>query len=67
MQENNNKQPENMNKPSMKDVLNQTDVNTRQQFYNQYVKDVTPTHNWFANVCKAFLAGGIICTIGQGN
>lgn len=58
--------PENMNKPSMKDVLKQTDVNTRQQFYNQYVKDVTPTHNCFVNVCKAFLVGGIICTIGQG-
>lgn len=65
MQDNSKKEAESLNKPSMKDVLNQTDVNTRQQFYNQYVKDITPTHNWFANVCKAFLIGGIICTIGQ--
>ncbi len=57
---------ENMSKPSMKDVLDQTDINTRQEYYNQYVKEVTPTHNWFLNMCKAFLVGGIICTIGQG-
>lgn len=33
--------------------------------YDKYVKSVTPTTNTFLNVCKAFLIGGIICTIGQ--
>lgn len=33
--------------------------------YNKYVKEVTPTHNLFAEMGKAFLTGGIICTIGQ--
>ena len=33
--------------------------------YNKYVKEVTPTHNLFAEMGKAFLTGGIICTVGQ--
>lgn len=33
--------------------------------YNEYIKQITPTHNTFLNVFKAFLTGGIICTIGQ--
>jgi len=49
-----------------KQVTAQKDKNKKEQMYNQYVKDMTPTHNWFANLCKAFFVGGIICTIGQG-
>ena len=37
----------------------------RQQEYNAYVKQVTPTHSLWANMAKAFLVGGIICTLGQ--
>lgn len=33
--------------------------------YNEYVKQVTPTHSLFANMAKAFVVGGIICVIGQ--
>lgn len=33
--------------------------------YNKYVKSVTPTTNTFLNVCRAFVMGGIICTVGQ--
>ncbi len=36
-----------------------------QQRYNEYVSQVTPTHNTLLNMCKAFLVGGIICLIGQ--
>lgn len=36
-----------------------------QKKYNQYVKEVTPMHNLPLNMAKAFLTGGIICTIGQ--
>lgn len=33
--------------------------------YEQYVKRVTPTHNLWLQMGKAFLVGGIICTLGQ--
>lgn len=36
------------------------------QAYNAYVKEITPTHNTWMNMARAFLVGGIICTIGQG-
>lgn len=38
----------------------------QQKEYNDYVKQVTPTHNLYANMAKAFVTGGIICVIGQG-
>lgn len=34
--------------------------------YQDYVKQVTPKKNLFLQVVKAFLVGGVICTIGQG-
>ncbi|MBR3811577.1 MAG: SpoVA/SpoVAEb family sporulation membrane protein [Agathobacter sp.] len=37
----------------------------RNEAYNEYVKAVTPTHNLWINMCKAFLLGGFICLIGQ--
>lgn len=33
--------------------------------YNEYVEQITPTHNLFATCAKAFLVGGIICVLGQ--
>lgn len=37
----------------------------KQQEYQKYVKKVTPTHNVWLQMLKAFLVGGIICVIGQ--
>ena len=37
----------------------------RNEEYNEYVKQVTPTHNLWVNMLKAFLLGGLICAIGQ--
>lgn len=37
----------------------------KNQEYNEYVKQVTPTHSLPANMIKAFLTGGIICILGQ--
>ena len=37
----------------------------KQKEYQEYVKQVTPTHNLFLNMCKAFVSGGAICTVGQ--
>ena len=36
-----------------------------QKKYNDYVKQVAPTHNLWWNMAKAFVTGGIICCIGQ--
>lgn len=33
--------------------------------YEEYVKQITPTHNLVLQMLKAFLTGGIICTVGQ--
>ena len=33
--------------------------------FQEYVKNVTPTHNLGKQMLNAFLCGGIICTIGQ--
>ena len=45
----------------MADILKQR----KQQEYQEYVKKVTPTHNLFLNMAKAFVTGGIICVVGQ--
>lgn len=37
----------------------------RDEQYNKYVKQVTPTHNLWLNMAKAFLVGGVICVLGQ--
>jgi stage V sporulation protein AC len=39
---------------------------TKKKEYNEYVKKVTPTNNLLLDMIKAFITGGIICTIGQG-
>lgn len=40
-------------------------TNREKQKYAEYVKSVTPTHNLFLQMLKAFIVGGIICLIGQ--
>ena len=37
----------------------------RNEQYNAYVKQVTPTHNLWANMGKAVVMGGAICLLGQ--
>jgi len=37
----------------------------KKQEYEQYVKKMTPTHNLWVQMFRAFVVGGIICTIGQ--
>ncbi|MDD6202661.1 MAG: SpoVA/SpoVAEb family sporulation membrane protein [Lachnospiraceae bacterium] len=37
----------------------------REKEYQEYVKEITPTHNLWLQMLKAFLVGGIICCIGQ--
>lgn len=52
-------------KSNIHDILNEEDEQLKQEKYNAYVKQVTPTHNWLLNQARAFLVGGIICIIGQ--
>lgn len=40
------------------------DENKKQE-YQEYVKKVTPTHNLWMQMGKAFLVGGVICVLGQ--
>jgi len=44
-------------------TLEQEEV--RNQEYNEYVEQMTPKHNLWANMGKAFLLGGGICLLGQ--
>lgn len=41
------------------------DKQRQQEAYKNYVKQKTPVHNLPLNMLKAFITGGIICTIGQ--
>lgn len=41
------------------------DRKKQQEAYENYVKQKTPVHNLPLNMTKAFVTGGIICTIGQ--
>ena len=34
--------------------------------YSEYVEKITPTHNVWLQMLKAYIVGGIICVIGQG-
>ena len=37
----------------------------KKQEYQKYVKKVTPKHNILLQMLRAFITGGVICTIGQ--
>ena len=39
--------------------------NIDEKKYEQYVKQLTPTHSLPLNMAKAFLTGGLICLLGQ--
>ncbi len=38
---------------------------TEKKQYEEYVKSVTPTHNLWLQMLKAFICGGVICVVGQ--
>ena len=48
-----------------RETTTKEDKERQQQDYNDYVKQVTPTHSLWANMLKAFLVGGAICCLGQ--
>ncbi len=48
-----------MSEPKSEDRIN------LEKDYEEYVKKITPTHNLYLQMLKAFITGGIICMIGQ--
>ncbi len=55
----------NQKKETVSGVLGEQDAQKRNEKYSQYVKQVTPKNSILKNTIKAFIVGGIICTIGQ--
>ncbi len=49
----------------MEDTTKQLNDEMRNKEYNDYVKNITPTHNTLLNCLRAFVSGGCICVIGQ--
>ena len=48
-----------------KDLVEEFIEEEQKQKFQEYVKQVTPTHNLGKQMLHAFICGGIICTIGQ--
>lgn len=48
-----------MNEPKSQEQLN------LEKDYEEYIKQITPTHNLWLQMLRAFITGGIICLIGQ--
>ena len=49
------------NEQAMMDKLTEE----RNEQYNEFVKDITPTHSLPMQMLRAFLVGGIVCVFGQ--
>lgn len=47
------------------DQAQQEEQKRKAKQYEQYVKEKTPTHSLARNMLRAFLSGGLICTLGQ--
>lgn len=55
----------NQKKATVSAVVEEQDTKKRNDNYNKYVKKVTPKFSVLKNTMRAFLIGGIICTLGQ--
>lgn len=53
------------NQSILEKAVNSSDKNQQEKAYANYVKNVTPTKSLPANMLKAFIVGGLICTFGQ--
>lgn len=54
-----------MRKVTISRVLEEKDTQERKRLYSEYVKGVTPTFSRIMNLIRAFVIGGLICTLGQ--
>lgn len=62
-EENEDRQQEMMEKTDVRET--DTPIQTKEE-YQEYIKEMTPVHNLWLQMGKAFLTGGILCVIGQG-
>lgn len=46
--------------------MEEKEIMEKKQNYEKYVKGMTKTHNFWAQLAKAFVVGGLICVLGQG-
>lgn len=53
-------------KDKISDVVREKNTTIRNEHYNQYVKQATPTFSTTKNCVKAYIVGGLICSLGQG-
>ena len=51
--------------PKIDDILQEENQDEKSKKYNQYVDNITPKHNLCMNVIRAYIIGGLICTLGQ--
>lgn len=47
------------------DIMAEIQKNKDQKQYEEYVKKITPAHNIWIQMLKAFFVGGLICTFGE--
>lgn len=50
---------------ALQDVMNEKETGRRNEMYGDYVKSITPKHDTKKNVFRAFIIGGLTCTLGQ--
>ena len=46
-------------------VVREQNKQKRDELYNEYVKQTTPKFSTIKNLIKAYIVGGLICTLGQ--
>lgn len=54
------------NKVTISEVKKEKNQQQRDKLYDEYVKQMTPKNNQIKNFFRAFITGGLICTLGQG-
>lgn len=52
-------------KTDIREVIHEKEPDKKDKIYNEYVKENTPKKSWLFNLCKAYVVGGLICTLGQ--
>jgi len=55
----------NKTKVPVSSIVHEQDLRKRNENYKKYVEEITPKNNIVKDTIKAFIVGGIICTIGQ--
>lgn len=53
-------------KSKISDIVRETNTAVRNEYYNQYVKEITPKFSTVKNCVAAYIVGGAICVLGQG-